>query len=333
MNLSNLFVTNLLANLTIFLNRLIIDGNYKTVLLTYDDANINNIDFIGQMVSRAGGKYAMLTKKSTEEVKFNPNIRTSFRSAALLLIAMLKIVDFDDCRMYFYRINFAGFDRYNLVLLVPMPSDDQQEKLLWRCMRIGPDRYINTSVVLYQTKVISSRKQIKIYALNYKLDKIDEYGDVRLSVDVEKSFYKGQLNESNLHGEIFGSIIKKPNLIITTETFIEKFSKKAFSQHGNFGSAAVYLSNFFTQNLHFKDVIVHQEFRFEQTTFENGIFLDKVTHHHTSSNRGIYGELYNELLGERRNVYRFLPTRKNNYYCKSCQITVYLLIPVRYQAF
>lgn len=329
MNLSNLLVTNLLANLTIFLDRLIIDGNYKTVLLTYDDAYINNIDFVGQMVDKAGGKYTMLIKKSMDEVNFNSHIITPLRSAVLLLIAILKFDDFDDCPTHFNGINSAGFIRYNLVLLIPMPSDDQQEKSLWRCIRFGPSKHINTSVVFYQTEVSmnmvnSSRKSIEIYALNYKVDKIDGDGNVRLNLDVENSFYKGQLNESNLHGQIFGSIIKKPNLIIDIETFAGNFPRKAFS-HGNFGSADLYLSNFIAQNLHFKDVMVNQEFHFKQITFKNGIFLVEVTHHHTSSNRGIYRELYNELLGGKQNIYRFEPTRENNYR-ESCQITVYLLI-------
>lgn len=308
MNLTNLLVTNLLtmSNLTFFLDRLITDGKYKTVLLNFNDAHLNGHSLFSLMVNAADGKYAIVSTK----------IRFGTLYAALpfpkrpdllrIFTLELSLNGDDEPDLYRFKVeNEINVCAHNIVLLIPFV----QKRKLWDTIKADLFPYKDISVVFYGTEE-SMFHPIEIYALNYKLS--GERYFMGFEIDEESSLYRGQLNEADLHGKIFGLISKKPNVHLYTDTGVDKYLLKASVLRGNesvinLGCTDYYLSNFIAHNLRFKDTWVQQTLLNKQIAIENASFNIQVNYYyHNVSTEKIYTEIYSEMPQLNEVIYRFV---------------------------
>lgn len=147
------------------------------------------------------------------------------------------------------------------------------------------------------------RKSIEIFAVNFGTGICG-----RSVVDVENSDYNGQLNGSNLHNDIFGSIIEKPNLVITTVTTLnESVLKTTHSEDKtliNMANAELYFSNFIARNLRAKDIVIEQSIEYQRM---KGAENRKLSYKYSTSNEKNYAEIYNvppsrKWLGKRQRL-------------------------------
>lgn len=321
MNSTSLLLAKLLSvsNLTFFLDRLIFDGKYKTVELTFDDAYINRIDFVGEMINTAGGKYTMMIKNLNLNRLSEPHARNKIpqqqsnrKNLDLLQIFKLNYgagVGDGTPFVHYLRKNLQYFSFQNIVLLIPMQSDEKKRQFWDHIMELNVFLgYRNAIVVFYKNEesismVNALKKPFEIYAINYKVKRMTKIGIALIGIDVENSLYRGELDEANFHEHIFGMVSKKPDLVINTDTGSDKSLMKTSVRRGNktlinLGSADYYLSNFISLNLHFKDITFIQGYRYKQTTFKNGEFVTIRGYSDcecTSFNEEAYAEFYNEL--------------------------------------
>lgn len=314
MNLTSLFITNLISmsNLTFFLDRLITDGKYKTVFLTYDDASIKDNNFVSQLVDLAFEKYAMMiTEYDSNRETTRPFDRIFFlKQSDILQIIMVNYRE-DKARKVILGEKLRGskfkYGIQNVVVLFPIQSNDRKEEI-WEIF--GTKRYsqfckhMNVSVIFYETEnskkmTNTLRKSMEIFVFNYKAY---ENVDIR-EINVESN----HVNESNLYEKIFGSIVKEPILSIRTETsVVNKSVTKISDQRGNdtiinLGSAEYYLSNFIARNLRSKHSQVQQILQ----RFLTEIFDYSPDNNCSVSNEKYYGELYNKFPENlRKNLFR-----------------------------
>lgn len=302
MNLAIFSIVNLIvmSNLTIFLNRLITDGNYKTVLLIYDDVDcdLKDNNFGSELAELSFENYAMYTMKSNYSQVMAWQVTPIKTRSGILEILTLNYDDDGKKRMrqLLQRNDNSRYTAASIVLLIPMQSNERKREF-WQCFsaatRYFP--YINTSVIFYQTErsmkmANTSRKPIEIYALNHyhKLVRGFQNVDVNNSICDDR-----ELNVVNLNDKIFGSISKKPNLIIKTSV-----SVKALPQRGNDlvnnVNADQYHSNFITRNLRDKDAVIRQTLQFGYIELMDGKYATRYgVYKCNMSNEKIYAELHN----------------------------------------
>lgn len=161
--------------------------------------------------------------------------------------------------------------------------------------------FLNFTVIFYETNASSmapSKKLIEIFPLNYKEE---IYGSS--SIDEKNSIYNDSLNANKLHDKIFGSISKKPIVVIHTVTAADESITKTTVQRDNttfinLGSANYYFSNFLARNLRANDVVVQQVLELEK--FLRGQDWPQVLFFNCSgSNEKIYADIYNRIPSSR----------------------------------
>lgn len=240
MNLTNLLVANLLSlsNLTFFLDRLITDGKYKTVLINFpDEPAIHDNDFFARMSELAVGKYSMyiLIRKSTYatiELKPQP-----FQRRADLLHVILSNFGTNDGEKRLRQLlerDMWDCGLQNLVLLIPM-QPDKGKKQFWDLINQwwGYFKSIKIAVIFYQTDMVNmSRKSLEIFVLNqeHMCGTQNNLYFCPMGVDVENGFggKDAQLNE-----KIFKITPNLSVLYIQTSTVAEKYVSKLSVHRGN----------------------------------------------------------------------------------------------------
>lgn len=304
MNLASLFIVNLISmsNLTHFLDRLITDGKYKTILLVHDDASVRDNNFVPQLAELAFGKYATVnvnTDRMTSE-QFLP-YRALF---GILQVIMLKF-DENGAKRLNKLMRGPNFQlsSQNVVMLIPMPSNEQKQEI-WKILgKEGPYccRYRNMSVIFYETEMMAnaSRKSLEVFVFNHKtiVDLDVQEIDVENSVEYNMNNQSNDADQSDLNGKIFGSIIRKPNVCMIIPTTVNGSITKPVHRGNNIlinlGSADYYLSNFIVRNLRAKDVEMQQIMQFTPSVDKK--FLKKRQFRNCfASDEKIYGELYNK---------------------------------------
>lgn len=303
----NLITANLIpansisSNLPLFLDRLITDGNYKTVLFIYDDTDaiIKDTNFLPQLSDLSFGKYAMCVMRE-DYSNFGSKawrIFSPYREhSGLLQILTLNYSEGQMSRLpqLLNRYNEQQ-NKQNVVLLIPMPPDNQRNDI-WHHFEkrsSAAARRINLSVIFYRKEMSmmmakTPRKSIEIFALNYG----EEFRG-RSKVDVKNSVCNVQLNESNFHDNIFESITKKMNLVIetTTAAFEPITVQRGNVSLINLMNADHYLSNFIASNLRAKHVLIQQRLRQEEV---RNYFVQSQSYEYIVSKEKLYAELYNE---------------------------------------
>lgn len=317
MILTNFFIASALSmsNLTLFVDQLITDGKYKTVLLIHDRTSVRDSNFIPQLTELGFGKYAtvIVNMRHLNGLDLGP-----YRvQSGILQIVMIKYGAPGESRVkQLIDASSLRQSRQNMVMLIPMQSDNEKKEF-WLQLK-GSNIFtgygwINTTVIFYQTEqsmANTTRKPFEVFVINYKADQTVD------ALEIEKWDHKNQATESNLHEQIFGSIMKKPNLILSTTAAVNRSITKATLRRGNetlinLGSAANYLSNFIARNLRFKDVMFQQVLKY----FPLGVniraseILDmKFFYNCYASNENTYGELYNKIPEKRPFTERFVDT-------------------------
>lgn len=224
-------------------------------------------------------------------------------------IIMLNWSDYNGMRLdRVFRGNNLDYQTQNVVLLIPMISEDRKSEF-WQNInsRQFHMRYINCSVIFYQSKqsltmTNTSRNPFEIYVLNYEAknsfhNRYNWYSTSK--IDVENSVFGNveMNNESNLHDRMFGSISKKPNLIIHTLTATNKSVTKTSVQRGNatlnnLGNADYYLANFVARNLRVKEAVIQKSLEY-QSFGKFDFRTNNIFNCSASRGREFYGELYN----------------------------------------
>lgn len=305
MNLTKFFVANLIsiANLTLFLDRLITDGKYKSVSVFSDD---ESVQIFPELADRVFGKHTMVIQEYCNRLppEFAP-IHHSFGSLQLMLISNnAHVDDLNNTVWIFAHRSFLFNPKENLLVLIPMQSDERKKKI-WNLL-VPNYRHFNCSVVFYQTErsmqmANTSRKPIQIYIMNSMYEQIDR--NVK-EIDVDNI---GVNDSRNLNDRIFGTILKKRILIIPTKTAHNGSSIKSVEGRGNrtlvnLGSADYYLSNFIARNLRTTNVYIEQTIEFK----EYNIFKRAKVFFCDAANETIYAELYNEIP-KKPQYNRFVP--------------------------
>lgn len=300
MNLTSSLVANLLtiSNLTLFLDFLITDGKYKTVLLDLDDAYLNDYDFVEQMANLAGGKYAIVSRKLGYDPIYEPLPFPSFSDSLRIVKFSFSEVSERE-RDIVVAGNMINVRAQNIVLLIP----DDRKRGFWSAVNehMGEIPYRNVSVVFYGPEQ-TEFQPIEVYALNYKFKKAEDNRVKGFEVDEDNSLYNGSLNETDLNERLFGMIWRKSNFVIMTDAPVDEFWTKA-TMYGrnetkvNLGSSEYFLSNFIAKNLRFKDIFIKQLIAPNQIIFENGSFgIAGDVYYVKVSDENVYTELYNKML-------------------------------------
>lgn len=206
MNLASLLVANLisLSNLTHFLDRLITDGNYQTVLLIYDDASVRDTNFIPELADLAFGKYAMVimnsdhTNQSYAEYNYAYDLKL-FEQQQTGIIQIIMADYGNRAVEKSLRRNSFLHSLQDVVCLIPVQPDDEKKKI-WKLFnrREVSLRYRNCSIIFYQPE--QSGEPFEIFALNYQAERFTRNGDSRgtSQIDLENSVVKikaGQVND------------------------------------------------------------------------------------------------------------------------------------------
>lgn len=150
MNLTNTFLEVIsLTNLAIFVNRLIVDGNYETALFLYDDASVRDTHFIRELTSTSGN-YTSIILRSADILRWTfLSEKKKFLSAhnELPIIMMSYDQQWDDRLLNL----MTPIDRsaHNYVFLLPMHHYSRWGEILQTFQ--SHFSYPNTSVVFYQT--------------------------------------------------------------------------------------------------------------------------------------------------------------------------------------
>lgn len=246
MNLTNIFFEAIsLTNLVIFVNRLIVDGNYKTALLLYDYTSVRDTRFIQELISPSKGNHNSIILRSADSLKW---IDDDAKRAYLQTHDELPIVMMDFDQKWSYRMLnlMTPMDRsaYNYVLLFPMQQNIEKWRILTK-MRTDHVSFLSNSIVFYQTPRtaldVPTNKSLEVfvnsicYTANCSIFDIDSQADILI-----------RLNRiGNLHEFLFEKAKKK------TILYVGHLDANLTVNHLNImlNDANWYMANFITLNM------------------------------------------------------------------------------------
>lgn len=260
MDSTNLFVVNVISvsTLTIFIDRLITDGNYKTVRLVYDMGSVRDNNLIRDLSNN--DKYNTFIVNSNSLTSIEPKSTESFGILQIILL------DWDErwqktMKHRSFATNYVEqFKTLNVVMFIRKPSDLQREliwpNLAWLAM------FYNVSVVFYDTVDsmdghAPTNMSLEVFVLNFDTSK----AVLPARIDVEQCF---NLVECNLYEKIFESIPRKTRLFVPIDVDRSPRNRKLMKNAKlnatsiDFGSSAAYLTNFVVRNLRTKNVFIQQ---------------------------------------------------------------------------
>lgn len=321
MTWAHLLVATLISmsNLTHFLDRLITDGQYKTIVLIRDDASVRDTNFISELTDLGFGKYSMVIVNSNDVIyeRKSYTLVPFDREFGGMQVIMLH---YDESRKTALTELLIGQNLYsniqNVVYLIGTQSDVSKSQI-WRIFNRAQDyiRYVNCSVIFYETGKSVEKKSIEIFAIKYKPEEY-YHSYTRSDIDVENSVFidddQVNTNETNLHEKIFGPIYKKPNLdIITVSASMKSVTKitehRSNTELMNLGNTDFYLSNFIARNLRGKEVALQQ--LLEHHDFYRRYRFQKPKNYIcNASNEKTYAEMYNSSPKEYRPIKRCVST-------------------------
>lgn len=301
MNLTSLLITNFLSvsNLTHFLDRLINDGNHKTVLLVYDEASVRDTNFLPELADLAFQKYSVVIVNRDQEESWMA-MKPYNLQFGLLEVILMDYSESGRKGVEMVLDSSTYHNRHSMILLIPMQDDDRRTDI-WKCFNASLTiiRYINMTVVFYQAEMSTTttktlEKSIKVFVLDY-----EPFRAVEIEVENQSSI------QSNLNEKIFGSILNRPNLITRTTVSAYTTNQTVPSENSasvNWGNAELYLSNFISRNLRAKNVVIQQLLT---TQIAKGRLRDFACN---ASNEKYYAELYNTPLGPLQYIRGFVFT-------------------------
>lgn len=239
-----------LTNLTIFLNRLMSDGQYESAILHYDYESIRDTRFIQDLTDSSNFNYTFISVNLDES-------ESSFRMSGLIsyqnLSSALNIIMANESAWSGKILN----DRYSIysrdaVFLLPMQHDSRKQEVLWmfyQLLQVEFNLRGNISLVFYQTphtiQHVVSSKSIEAYVVtshlipaNRSVFGIDRQSDIHT-----------QLNQTaNLQKKIFAPVLKSLMYFYVFDELrkVKSIEKSRIVMSGN---ANVYMSNYITRNI------------------------------------------------------------------------------------
>lgn len=308
MSLTSLLVANVLSlsNLAHFLDRLITDGKYETVLLIYDEASVEDTNFVPGLANLAAGKYSTVIVDMDRGKIPWMEMKPYHLQFGVLEIVMVNCDRNDVCLNTWLLQAGHIHNRHNIILLIPMQSEDRKS-LIWKWFNYVAYYicHVNISVVFYEKEMSlpkddTSRKSIEIFVLDYQPFRV-------IGIDVKNIFNQNRFNNdrSNLNDKIFGSITWKPAVFLKTftadrESVINRTLQSGNSTLINMGRAELYLMNFIARNLRAKNIATRQLLGADMARGIDETFVCNT------SNEKYYPELYNIFIGAFRPIKRFV---------------------------
>lgn len=150
MNLTNILVELFsLSNLAIFVNRFIVDGNYETAILQYDDASIRDTNFIADLSGLSNHNYTIFAKR-LDWLNMPPSWEMEpfrkFQNAMQIFMV--------DCQQEWeHRFNSIVSQlfiyRRNFVFLLPMQHGERKQEIMQTATRYADVE--NCTMIFYQS--------------------------------------------------------------------------------------------------------------------------------------------------------------------------------------
>lgn len=287
MNLTNLSVANLIsfAGLFQFFDRLIVDSNYKTVVLISNDETFGEYsNFPTELAQRTYGKCA------TAIVNFDivprlfgdsvVDVRVFSADASTLSIFPIAY-DEDNMQAFETRLlrNRIVRDERNIVFVIlhSIQSNDEKDEILEisrkYLFRLYHNR--NVSMIFYKVdaKLRGKSTEFETFILRRKNTESIDVADMMMS-------------DSNLNEKFFGK-----QLVISFVTHVDlNLTALAPGNLFNFGNAEYYFNNLIARHLRHKNIDVRQMRVIHGKQYDELIYYQSK-----ASELKFYGELFNEV--------------------------------------
>lgn len=282
MYLTNVFLGLMsLTNLTIFMNRVINDGQYQSAILIYDYKSIEDTNFIQELSDPRNRNYAIATVCIDNALNQHWMEHLTINEHLLNALHVAMVVDTEwDVKTLLQRHSLYSRD---IVFLLPERHRSLNQKMLW-IFRSRQGNKNRISVIFYQTpRTIRHRfsnKTIEAFVVNsdvipanQSVFEIDAQGDIH-----------SQLNGvANLTKKIFDP--EKRTLLVFFELGASR-NVEIIEGNGKpmTNNKDIFMANFIAR--HMKNLSIWQLIQQKSGNFLNNVFKYKP------SNRPIYAELY-----------------------------------------
>lgn len=272
MDLTSWMIVNLISmsHLTYLLNRIVIDGKYKSLLLINAHSSMKDTNFFAQLADLSFGKYTMYNMDakygqtgSNSEIKWHRDILQviALNYGDIEKLGMNKKQTSEKSNRCSYmkklvRESYESFKMKNVILLIPMPPTEDRKREVWQCLGEMEAilRCIDSAVVFYQpdmsTMANTTQKLIELYVV-----KPDEYFEIDLGNSVH--------DYVNLNDELFRSNPEESKLKSNSFMDVKRFHGKTSAQRRNatfidFGKAGYYLSKYVARDSRMKVAVMQQ---------------------------------------------------------------------------
>lgn len=302
MNVTSILVTNLLSltNLIHFLDLLITDGNYQTVLLVYDEASVEDTNVISELFNSAHDNYSVvIVNRARTEIQWMKMSPYNLQFGVLEIVLLNCDENVECIRTWLLR---AGrlHNRHNMILLIPVQAEEKKREIWDQFDTVYTQiRHVNISVIFYEietpvAKTNTSKILFEVFVLDY-----EPFRAVRINVENWVSQRNKLKNQSNWNDKIFETISWKPTIttqmyVAYSEDLIDRDSQLGNSRAVNLGNAELYLLNFIARILRVQNIVIEQHLGTSYPRHMSRIFGC------LPSNEKYYAELYNTILGRGR---------------------------------
>lgn len=296
MYLTNVFLGLMsLTNLTIFMNRVINDGQYKSAILIYDYKSVGDTNFIQELSDLPNRNYAISTVCIDDAVNQHWMEHLSINQHLLNALHIAMVVETEwDVKTLLHRHSLYSRD---IVFLLPEQHRSLNQKKLW-VFRTRQGNKNRISVIFYQTpRTIHqgfSNKTIEAFVVNS--DVIPANRSV-FEIDARSDIHSQLHGVANLTRNIFDP--EKSTLLVFFElgasrnVEIIEGNGKAMTNNKD-----IFMANFIAR--HMKNLTTWQMIQTNSGNHLNTVFTYKP------SNRPIYAELFVSSM----EVYRKEANRK-----------------------
>lgn len=300
MNLTNIFINLVsLTNLTIFLNRLIHDGQYKSVLLIHDNESIRDTNFIQELSNSSNRNYYTLVIACVSEFD-SPEWMLEFNSQSFMNVLSILMVEVD---MIHPKQGFPIFRHcafaHNMVVLLPMRRNRKNIDFLRYFFNMTKGRTRRFSLIFYQTpntiQNAVSNKSIEVFVMSSRMI---AYERPVFGIHVHGDIHSQLSSTKNVTDEVFEPI-GVTFLLLVNNDMVRNVSNILNRTDVMSDSQNIFMANYIVRKM--KNLTTLQVVLSEIGANKN-VFL------YTSSNRSIYAELSISTLDYRYKAEKYKST-------------------------
>lgn len=276
MHFTNIFIGLVsLTNVTLFVNRLINDGQFQTAILLYNNEAIRDTNFIRELTDCPNRNYSIVTVCVDEFESSDWAPEFSPYSKIVNALHLIMVNEWSSVTLADRQLDFS----HNRVFLLPMQRDDKKKQVLQKWKDRKDMFRGNHSAVFYQTphtiQQAVSKKSIEVFVMNSQLS-----GPNRCVFEIDgRSDINSQLSQTrNVYEKIFA---RKEALIVLTGQ-LGKINISAISKSVIATNADIFMANYIARNL--KNLTAWQFLE-----IKNGV---KGLIKYRPSEESIYGDLF-----------------------------------------